>query len=93
MQQGKHGKGKLQREHYLAQREQIGDAAVAAQSDDQDRRQNSESAGDKPSHPRLDPPVHEPFHYYLAGERPRNRAALAGSQKRDREQRAGHCRT
>ena len=39
VQQRKHGERKLQREHDLAQREQVVHAAVAAQADDEDRRE------------------------------------------------------
>ncbi len=40
VQQGKHGERKLQRQHHLAESQQVGDTAVAAQADDQHRRQN-----------------------------------------------------
>ena len=40
----------------------------------------------------LDPPVHEPFHHDLAGQRAGDRAALAAGQQGHREQRAGRGR-
>ena len=43
VQQREHGEGKLQRQHHLAEGQQVGDAAVAAHADDEDRRQRSAS--------------------------------------------------
>ena len=89
MQQRKHGERKLQRQHDLAQREQVGHAAVAADADDENRRQDRQRARDQPPHPGLDPPVHEAFHHHLPGERAGDRAALPAGQQRDGKQRAG----
>src|ERR1700733_3292691 len=90
MKQGEHGERKLQREHDLAERKQIGDAAVAAQADDDDCRQDRQRARDEPSHPRLDAPVHEAFHHDLACERSGDGAALSGGEESYGEESAGN---
>ncbi len=82
---GNMANGSCKREHDLAEREQVGDAAVAAQSDDEDRGQNGERARDEPAHPGLDAPVHEAFHHDLPGERTGDGAALAAGQQGDGE--------
>ena len=88
MQQRKHGEGELQREHHLTEGEQIGHAALSSQPNDQNGRQDRQRAGDKPPHPRFDSPMHEAFHHDLAGECPRNGAALAACEQRHGKQRA-----
>ena len=88
----KHCERKLERQHDLAQCQEIGDAAVAAKSDHQDRGKNGEQAGDHPAQPGLDAPVHEAFHNDLAGEGSGDGAALSGGEKRDREHGAGDGR-
>ena len=89
LQQRKHGKRQLQRQHHLAEGQQVVHAAVAAQADDEDRRQNGQRAGDQPPHPGRDPPVHEAFHHHLPGQRAGDGAALPAGQQRHGEQRAG----
>ena len=89
VQQGKHGERKLQRQHDLAEGQQFGDAAVAAEADDEDGGQDGERARDEAAHPGPDAPVHEAFHHDLAGERAGDGAALAAGQQGDGEQRAG----
>ena len=86
---GNMANGKLQREHDLAEREQVVDAAVAADADDEDGGKDGQRAGDEPADPGLDAPVHEAFHHDLAGERAGDGAALAAGQQRDGEQSAG----
>ena len=88
MQQRKHGEGQLQRQHHLAQCKQIGHAALAPQSNDQNGRQDRQRAGNEPPNPRLDSPMHEAFHHHLSGERAGDGAALAAGEQGDREQRA-----
>src|SRR5690348_17045868 len=92
MQQRKHGKWKLQCQHHLAERQQIGHSAISTQSDDNDRRQNRQCARDQPPHPRLYPPVHESFHHHLTRKRSGDRAALPARQQRHREQCTGRHR-
>ena len=89
MQQREHGEGKLQGEHDLAEGEQVGDTAVAAQANDEDGGQNGQGAGDETAHPGLDAPVHEAFHDDLAGERAGDGAALTAGEQGDGKERAG----
>ena len=86
---GNMANGSCKREHDLAQSQQVGDAAVAAQADDDDRRQDRQRSRDQPAHPGLDAPVHEAFHHDLAGQRAGDGAALAAGKQGDGEQRAG----
>ena len=92
MQERKHGERQLQRQHHLAEGQQIGDAAVAAQANNENRRQNGQRASDEPPHPRFDPPVHEAFHHHLPGQRAGDGAALAAGQQSHRKQRARSSR-
>ncbi len=80
VQEREHGEGKLQGENDLAEREQVGDAAVASESDDEYGRQNGQSARNKPPHPGLQAPMHEAFHDDLAGEGAGDGAALSARQ-------------
>ncbi len=89
VQQGEHGEGKLQGEDDLAERQQVGDAAVAAHADDKDGGQDGQSPRDEPAHPGFDSPVHEAFHHDLSGESAGDGAALAAGQQGDGKERAG----
>ena len=72
--------GKLHRQHYLAQREQIVHAVVAAQPMTMTAGRIA-SAGDQPPHPWPNAPVHEAFHHHLSGERPCDGAALSAASR------------
>src|SRR5579864_477245 len=89
VEQWEHGEWKLKCQYDLTQSEQIGDAVVAAQTNDQYCRQDRERASDESAHPRLDPPVHETFHDNLAGQGAGDGTALAGGQQRNGEKCAG----
>ena len=52
----------------------------AAQADDEDGGDDGQRSRDQPADPGADAPVHEPFHDDLAGQRPRDRAALAAGK-------------
>src|SRR2546425_1088203 len=92
MQEGEHRERELQGQHDLAEGQEIGHAAIAAQTDDEDRGEDGQCAGDQPPHPGLNPPMHEPFHHHLPGERPGNGTTLAAGQERHGEQRACDAR-
>ena len=49
MQEREHGERKLQCQHDLAERQQVRDTAIPAHADDEDSRQNRQSAGNEPA--------------------------------------------
>ena len=79
-------------ENHLAEVDQVGDAARAADADNPDRRHDGEHAGDHPPDPRAEAPAHEAFHHDLPGQRAGDGAALAAGQQRHGEERAGQGR-
>src|SRR5579863_1228859 len=89
LQQRKHGERKLQREYDLAEGQQFGDAAISAEANDENGREDGEGACDQAADPGTDAPVHEAFHHDLAGECARDGAALTACEERYGEQSAG----
>src|SRR5581483_2887414 len=86
MQEREHGEGELKREHDLAEGEEVVDAAIAAQADDQDGRYDGECAGEQAAQPGGELPVHEAFHDHLSGERAGDGAALATGEEGNGEE-------
>src|SRR4051812_41544243 len=89
MEEGEHRERKLQREDDLAEGEEVVDAAVAADADDEDGGEDGEEARDQPAYPWGKAPVHEAFHGDLAGEGAGDGAALAASEQGYGEECAG----
>ena len=79
MQQRKHGEWELQRQHYLAEREQIIHAGITAHADYYNRGNNRQRPRDEPAQPGLNAPVHKAFHDHLPGQRAGDGAALTAS--------------
>ncbi len=89
MEHGEHGEGELEGEDDLAEGEEVGDAAVAAEADDEDGGEDGEGTGDEATEPGGDAPVHEAFHDDLSGEGAGDGGALPAGEEGDGEEGAG----
>ena len=92
MQQRKHGKRELKGQDHLAERQQVIHAAVTTNTDNQYRREDRYDARNHAPKPRIDSPVHEPFHHNLPGKGTGDGAALTAGKKSHRKQDASRRR-